>query len=464
VTSFGDGYDTIGLEGNASFNPVSPTLKDGTAITGDGLTNHDAAVYAVLNPTPGSEADIEASLASDNSYDVARAAQNTLDAITHLFRLTGDLRLLDRLCDGYAALEASWGVPWDATLYPHVDYAGRSDQDLCDGAGESDPWSPHPKVVFKQSSYWAAGTDLDPLQQTKIYSAMARFAWALHVNRGKTSPGGYNYDTLADTWGGAIEDHVDTWSGAGAECWRPNYHGDQYNSTYDVKAAWGTYPVLSRNESHAALATIQLTYYTGRLGDTGLWNIPNPGNALTKSHDMAASINNSLVDCAGGSTYGDSIIWSHSSLFTGGTDESQPATYTGYMAQYWTDLWMSGYFRDVFTADRMMKISRAFANMMDTGSVAAAGDDATLGTIAGGGILCGLNSNWSSSPRTALQVVSRGTSTMVAFAPLSEPKLESDSTLVQNVAGGGYTTPEWGVIPAAQFVGWALREIGDYTQ
>jgi len=105
-TGFSDGYDTFGLEGNEFFSTSSPTLKDGTAITGDGLTNYDAAMYWALDTTPGG-ADIEVALSAVESYETAREGQNGLDAITHLFRMTGDLRLLDRLCDAYEGLRAA---------------------------------------------------------------------------------------------------------------------------------------------------------------------------------------------------------------------------------------------------------------------------------------------------------------------------------------------------------------------
>ena len=118
---FSDGYDLYGFEGDATFNPATPTLKDGTlisSISANALTYHNAARAAALDLSGAlyDAASVYVAYGSSNAYTVARRGQQGLYPLLALFRMTVDLTLLDRVILAANRIKANWVTSWNAAL------------------------------------------------------------------------------------------------------------------------------------------------------------------------------------------------------------------------------------------------------------------------------------------------------------------------------------------------------------
>ena len=452
---FSDGFDLFGLEGNESFNPSSPTLKDGTPITGDMLTYHNAVHYWRVNGTATSGdwalVNFVNRMGRADSYHSARSGQQMQQAYMTVFRLTGDLRILDKLCDGYAAhatnaLTTAWSGHDCAAIN------ARSAESCCSGSGN--PWSPDLKVLYLGGggASWTVGTDLSKGNTFKLINSTAEFAWALHLNRGKTSPAGHNYSTLADYWGAVVEGYVNSWMGPISACWHQNYRGNELVPGF-ARAPEGVWPAWANNGSHTALDSVPTHRYVGLLAKETSLSIPNGDGALAASQDLASRIIDfGYVECNAG-PYGQHALLTRSAWLRTGDARAEWATYTNYIAWVFVQLWMTGAYRAThFTPERMRLLGRAYAQMHNA-------DGSTGPNMIGSFTNTCLTGIDQGSTRTQLQQVINAYAAMVPFEP-SDGKLSTAMTAAQNARGGGYSTPLAGLIPAAQFVRAALVAVG----
>lgn len=461
ANGFSDGFDLFGLEGNESFNPASPTLKDGTAITGDMLTYHNSAVWWALNAsaTTGDYAQVNPTVAFAESdvYHSCRYGQRCMDSMMEVFRLTGDLRLLDRLADDIAGLP--WTTPWVGTYWTtyFTDYS------------PADSWSPYSKLLYDGAgggeTHVSRGTDCSWLNTGKIHSLLAQFAWALHLNRSKTSPGGKNYNTLANTYGQIMNDFVRAWSydGTGSGDWTSNYMGDDYKTLegYRRRRTPGSWPVFTVNGSHTAQDGILQTYYLGLLANTGLWpHLTNGNAAIAMAQEMAGRvITYGHAACTADGQDGwlprGSGWLTHTNIAASIVESSQQTVYGGHTAGNWLMMWMSGAFRTQLPLADMRKMARVFAaatNPLDGTMVANFGLNVTghsLTTASGVNI-------------TGVNHAVNGYGKMLVFADPGDTTLDDAATYVMaNVVSGGYATPQAGLLAASQFSKLALSSAGD---
>lgn len=468
---FSDGVELFGLEGNSSFNPASPTLKDGTAITGDMLTYYNAMMYKVANPAAGStSSNIITRMQVLDSYNLGRDVQMLQTPMMNAFRLTGDLRILDLLVRAYDQLTPvnSYGLvnAWSGWTCIGGEVGGRDGTSCLDGsAGPDHPWSGYASVLYRGGggTTWNQGTDLDNFNTFKFWAQAAEFTWALHQNRGKTSPAGYTYSTHADTWRSLLLDFVRTWSedDTGSNPWRVNYQGKQSWPGGSGRAAWGTYPIATYNGSHSALHNVPLQRYIGLMGEHGGMAIANASDATASAGAIVDTfVGTSPIDGAMNafplctSTYGVSRSVRSADWMTGTKTDPQNTTYFHYIAGHLTTLWLTGAYRTVLTQEMMNQIARQSADAHYT-------DGRAYGNINANVAKCGLTAG-AGDTKSQLEQAIRGFAGMMVFENPSETtKLFTAATTAQNAAGGGYSTPGEGVLPAQQFLTLALREVGD---
>ena len=450
---FSDGHDLFGLEGSEVFDPNSPVLKDGTAFTAAMGTYYDAFMYALLNSTASWGGVIE-SWQRSNVQTMCRESQTIHAAAMGAFRLTGDLRILDRIIEGFTAMDANMSTGWVGHDCAAID--ARDIESCCGGAG----WAPnHPILRWSYSGQWSHGTDMRYMYEHQHRADIAMHAWVLHQNRGKTSPAGHNYAALADHWGARVERHVYVWSANLNDCWATankrgvGAGGPWHSSGARQRSAWGEWPLTF--EASYTIDNSTLNRYTGLLGTTGLWSIENPSDALASANETFDLWPTDWVECT--DSYGRSNLILRGTMFSG-TRYGEPlrSTYTGYTAWQLINGWFSGAY-SALSATNMLKLARAWADMSNT-------DGSTKGNLAGDVDRCahGLNVDAGSSTPTH-QVVRRGLHAMSIFADESESggsRLFDAATAAQNASGGGYGTPTHMNLPAGQFITRALQESG----
>jgi hypothetical protein len=476
--SFTDGYDLFGLEGIQSFSPASPTLKNGAPITGDMLTYHNAVTGWLLNPNKNPVNDLigvwsaPATPSNSDSWlnSKARVGQIVMETVFRVFRLTGDLRILDYLCTAANGLASTEVTEWSQPRW--TDLEASSTYSVCDGAsGPNFPWSPYPKHLTFQSLNATYGADITRTEYTKWLHVLAKLAWVLWVNRNKTSPGGYNYATLAAFWAGRVEMMAKAWSETTGACWAQNYKGvqnapgsgiDNVSNSTNLRQGWGKYPILLVDGAHTPMDAILGNRYLGLLGQTGAANLLNPADALVAAQQVAHAKRVRLVPCTD-TDYGAKLVLrrnyglSDKNLEPGKDLQPQNMTYVANHGGAFLDLWLTGAHRSTFTMSDMYQIGRAVAwGHYDFG----VNPGRLYKNMTRDVLVCGFESFESTSEQSATVNARRGHASLgIVFDP-GGTKMSSIGTYLQNVAGG-YTSPESAPIAAAQFMRAALLAVGD---
>ena len=458
---FGDGIELFGVEGNEAYNPATPTLKDGTSVTGQ--MADDLAAYVYWRENQGSAVSstrLASVLGGSNTYSVSRNGQLAYDTVARMFRMTGDLRDLDFMCGAFDNLQATFDDGGGQVAWSGCSVGGLIES-CC---GNDDPWSPYRKHLGSLGSGGTGiFTDLVRLNNIKLYAMIAEFAWMLHVNAGKTSPGSVNYATRLTYWKNRLEDHVKAWSEATSACWAVNNYkgvdGDSGQSgipnvpSSRQRQAWGKYPYVTRDEGHAGWNTVMLHRYIGLLGLHAGLDIPNPADALAAAQNILTAIraNGSYKDCSN-ADHGDSLVMTWTNPFRGNTTTPMRMTYTGYLGATLLQVWLTGAYRTTWTLDDMRRLGSAFAWAHDGTS------GATHGNITRGVAQCGLDAA-SDGGRSASDNSVRGMAALpIVFDP-GGSKMSSVAANLVTLSGGA--TPDRAATHSALFLREALLAVGD---
>lgn len=460
---FSDGYDLFGVEGRESFSSASPTLKDGSAITGQMETDYNGIMYWVANNRNGtgdwSYVNYSSRMSQPDSYDSGRDGEPCFVPMSHVFRLTGDLRFLDEMVYAYSAHRNAS----DALV---TEWEGWSSEiNNCSGT----PWSPDKKSLYRGGggTSWQVGTDLSYANTNKLIAMAAEFTWMLWINRNKTSPNGYDYQSEFNAMKPIVEGYVNTWMGTTGACWEQNYKGNSLTSNfYKQRAADGVWPMCIENGSHSAAEGVMLQRYLGLLGLHAGLAIPNPQGAIDSSQTIMETIMNSGAFVEIPSTYGQSIVHMRTNWLSGNDDRAGWATYTSSIAQKWVSIWLTGAYRQTLTKDFLTKHARSYA-MMHYEGVTSAGSFSTRGDILEGHLEAGFTnttgfSTGTGSPRTVRQQSINGFTYPLVFADgAALTKLQNISREIQVADAGGYTTPNSHILLSSLFVQQALDASGD---
>jgi len=478
--AFTDGYDTYGLEGNESFDSAAPTLKDGTPFTPEMTTLYNAFMTSFLSNSSNSYHNINV-MNNPNVYQQARRGQLAQLPATAAFRMTGDLRILDRLIYGYTLMNDNLANGWSGHNVATLD--ARSVQWASAGqiregvTTVGNPWGTHRALKWTATPItdYRYQTDIHNFDEGKSRTSMAEFAWMLHLNRGKTSPAAHNYATLADKWAGIMggTDGVHTswwwaWSGAPiTNHWaRFNYRGITGNPehTWPSRAAPGTWPVYWNDEGHTAYNNADLNRWLGLLGQHGSQGggslaITSPADAAAAAVECAAITQHYWVPCI--DSHGFPSIITRGSLGPTSSRYVEPlrGTYTGYAASSAITSFLTGAYPATYSLENMRRLSRAYADMFNPSE-----NGTTVGRLSGNTDHCGHGLTLSAVVDTTVAVATQGYASMLVFADESETdgdRLWNCATAAQNASGGGYgASTSMHVLPAYQFLKRALDAIG----
>lgn len=437
VTDFSDGYDTYGFRAT-NFHATGEittgsTLKDGTPFTSDMVANYKALLYAA----GGGDSAYSTYLPNDHIYHYGRYVRNGMSAYLSAFRMTGDLRLLDRVCDYLDTMATKLAVGW-----------GGSNRNLYDhNAWGSSDWSPSRCWIGRHNGMGVNyGTDISSsstMNHAKIIASVAEAAWAFEVNADLTSPGTgtKRYAAAADFWRTWLLEFQVSWQGGGTSGWRDNYRGLRYPTR---RAGTNDWPFLcNAGDSHSTVSTILAMRY---------WHLLfNEPKALAGRDRLQSGWRDQELSKF---TYDGTpvAVWGHGFRAEGSPNPRlQGTTYVGYHLSDGLAIWLSG-FDPQWTSDAYKRTVNAFDKFTLNN------DGSVNGTIGGDQDRGGLTYDAGEASRPGKgQIAFFGYGQCLAF---SSQRVANILTSIQNSHGGGFDAPTYHTIPSGLFMRGALQALG----
>ena len=444
---FADGFDQYGLTPSI-FDPANPTLANGVPFTPEMRRTYGAFMHAFLNNREG-WGSVEHAFGHTDVQVACREASLFTSAGLGAYRFTRDRRILDRLAEGFDILDNNMRVGWRGHDCGLID--ARTTESCC---GNGTPWAPGFRILCRESTAdWRHGTDLRYGYEFQLRGIMALWAWTMHQSRGAVSPAGRDYRALADYWGGLAEQFVSVYSADVNECWATANKrgvaagGGFHSGSYRERARWGEWPIAWQTSITIDTATLQR--YLGALGDTGLWDIPNPSRALESAHAILDLWPTDWIECVD-SRGRQSVILRGAHL--SGSRHGAPlrSTYTGSTAWQIVTQALSGAYR-VWTPENLARLARSYADMTNP--------DGTLKrNLAAEVDRCNHGLDVTDGSDTPLSQTSRRAHAMLIFADEGDTRLWDAATATQESGSArGYDTPRRGLNACAQFIRLAME-------
>jgi hypothetical protein len=312
--------------------PVPPPPSEGTryapSLRGDPdfdpatLTGEMAVWYGRLQASltlPTSDLDPMAMAASDDLYTFGRTLHAYVQSVLVVFRLTGDLRLLD-----------------------HVDaITERMRRDLHDGWRDTVDGSDGTRDGYLNWVYRYSdepdlkGKDTHRSNEMRTHAMLAAVAYTLQLNRDLASPTGRDYGAHADFWRDYLVHHFEA----------------KWRERSGVPTA---FPIMTVPQTHSYYAWTKWHYYMGRLtGD---------GRYLTEASRMADVLWGELRSVA--TPAGTAYVWARSVLALGGTaDYLHPTTYARYVFGDIAEFHLEGFHRWASEAE-LPRFTRTFTEFV----------------------------------------------------------------------------------------------------
>lgn len=222
----------------------------------------------------------------DDIYQYGRTLHTYVQSVLTVFRMTGDLRLLDHVDQIAERMRRELRDGWRDTL------------DGTDGTRDG-----YLNWAYRYgNSTMYQGKDTIQIDEMNTHGLVASFAYALHANRDLTSPGGRSYAASADFWRDYLVNHFEA-------KWR------------ERRNVASGFPIMTRPHIATYYSWIKWHYYMGKL--TG-------NDAYSREATRMADILWSEVRTASTPT-GPAFVWSRSVISLGGSQEAlQPTTYARY--------------------------------------------------------------------------------------------------------------------------------------
>lgn len=435
---FESGDETFGFLGRQFFHSQNPTatasttLKDGTTFN-QAMRTYYNGVLAFLNKS-GTWYDVRTD--DDNLYTYARYIRDGAVPLLDTFRLTGDLRLLDKVCDYLDGMAAELAVGWNAS--------GRNLYNT--SVWDSSDWSPYRCWIGRQSGLGDNyGTDIstgNTMNHAKILFWVSMAAYACYVNRQLVSPSGIpnRYRDTADFWKNWIQNDLQpTWQGTAAPTpsWRPNYEGLRYPTR---RASSTDYPfVWNPGDSHSSHDTVLAMHYYGLL-----FNNPN----AMAARDSLQGLYRTQEFVPVQSDQGTAVVWSHGFRAAGSpSTQLQGSIYVGYTLGSTLTVWLAG-FDPLWTQEKQRQPVRAFDEwcLLDNGTGA--------NDIGGGVTRGGLDPYASGSGFSVGSAVTYGFGASVVFG---STRVRDIMVANQLSYGSGFNSPNYHPIPCYMFMRESLR-------
>lgn len=437
---------------NTSFNPASPTLKDGTPFTSTMNSIYDGIIDHWVNG-PGqtnaaSDINLISQLNGGNAYDIGRAVYRELVALIQLFRATGDIRLLDELARlselGYGSMRTTWAPGNSISREPHGERFWA--------------WTQGDPSTF---SDW--GGDRHLSDTPRSFRTFAQIAHVFDLNRSAVSGSGYNFGTLADKWQSVFQGYERVWSRKGdgyypASCEvESTYTGYFRTGVGFVRAGNNEYPINKRANTHANMACAALSYYMARVLDKDAVG--------EEGYDEIIDMFTTKEVGYSTESFGEVALFGRGFWNLSPTEDYLiPITYNEYVVEDLVDFYLEGNRNSYIDADRMFSgLVRAYANWVT--------NDSTIEPDIGGGVTrSGTNEEgtfhtWQDacsaggfcSDRTRAQLGTYGSALMMAWDTEGSYTDSVVSSWEDYYSGNGtWSQPEHIVVPVGMF----LKEAG----
>jgi hypothetical protein len=280
------------MRGNTSFSTSSLTSAQRLWYTRlwAGIRNPDQ------NPNMTTRAN------TDDIFAYGRDVHQHLQTLLTVFRVTGDLKLLDEVDRLAQIMRGKLHDSWRGTT---------------DGSNQRDGFLNW--VDRTQSGSGYRGKDLTEINEMRTHAMVAMVAYAFHANRDLRSPSGISYGARADFWRNYLVNHFEA-------KWRKR-----------KSKPWPQFPFLQRNGMPSQIEWIKYHYYMGLL--TGKSEYTSQARKMT---DEMFSCEFRTASTSNGTAY----VW-HSSRYcaTGGDrDYLQPTTYGRYIIGNAVELHLEGFY------------------------------------------------------------------------------------------------------------------------
>jgi hypothetical protein len=311
------------LRGDPEFSAAS--------LTGEAATRYATLIGFVRQGT--GDVDPLRLASRDDIYTYGRTLQTYVQAVLAAYRRTGDLTLLDHVDEIGAVMRTQLRDAW---------------RDTNDGTTTRDGYLNWVQRYVKSTTYH--GKDVHKLDDMKSHALVAMIAYALHVNRDLTSPGGRDYGASADFWRHYLVDHFEA-------KWRARLEIDSF-------------PFLHHSEAHVYLSWARFHYY--------MWKLTGDERYGAEATRMADRVWDDFrtVETRTGQAY----VWSRAIISDGGANDLlQPITYARYMFGDMIELHLEGFHRWA-DPEEMTRIARTFTELVvDNGDPARQGFASDVG-------------------------------------------------------------------------------------
>ena len=290
---------------------------------------------------------------SDDVYRYGRTFGGHLRNVLTVFRMTGDLALLDYVDELTELMRSKLADGW------------RDTADGTDGTRDG-----YLNWVYRYSATPShQGKDTRVIDDMQAHAVVAMFAWAYEANRDLSSPSGTNYGQRADFWKDYLVNHFEA-------KWRERYGRPT------------GFPFISRTQTTVYYNWTAWHYYMWRL--TGVQGYGDQAVAMAR----ATSDELRLVSTSSGTTY----VWGSGLINLGDSQTRiQPTNYSSTVYALNVDLHFEQF--DVFASEeRLHRMARTFSHfVLDTSDPIRNGFAPDLG---GGSPQAGLTSDPDAKRRT----------------------------------------------------------------
>jgi hypothetical protein len=258
--------------------------------------------------------------ARDDLYTYGRTLSQHVQSILAVFRLTGDLVLLDHVDVIAERMRAELRDGW---------------RDTNDGSdGERDGYL---NWVWRHSDTSAhTGKDTHEMDEIKAHALVALIAYALDQNRDLPSPTGRDYAAHADFWRDYLVHHFEA-------KWR------------ERKGVAVGFPIMVRSLMHPYVAWVKWHFY--------MWKLTGEAGYLAESTRLASLFwERELrpVDTPAGEAY----VWPHGVLSAGSEwDYLQPTIYARYLYGHFVELHFENFHR-WSDDDEMARLARTVTELI----------------------------------------------------------------------------------------------------